>query len=282
MPNLERSHDSPSDAAGGGKAEQAITAYRLQPNQMKIVPSPADRDWMDATRDGWANRCLPLRVANQGGWLLLNDCDFEVTWNGKPGLDALTITYAEGQTSEHVKSMFGYGILTWTIPYLFRTPKGYNMLVRGPVNEFKPGAQALEGLVETDWSVASFTMNWKITIPSWPVRFSKDEPMALILPQRRGELEEFHAEIRNIQSNPEIMKAFTEWARSRVEFAQKHKSQPPPAEGKPLPWQKHYTLGTAPSGEAADEHQVKLALRPFVDRDPVQIPGQAVPEPPKK
>lgn len=261
--------------------ERKITAYRLQPSRMKIVPSPADRDWMDATRDGWANRCLPLRVANQAGWLLLNDCDVEVAWNGKPGLDSLDIRFPEGQKSQHVRSLFGYGILTWTMPYLFRTPPGYNLLVRGPVNTFKPAAHPLEGLVETDWSVASFTMNWKITIPEWTVKFLKDEPIALILPQRRGELEEFHPEVRNIQSEPKLMKAFTDWARSRVEFAQTHGNQPPPKD-KPLPWQKHYTLGTAPGGDAAEEHQVKLALRPFVDRDPVAIPGKPAQESPKE
>jgi len=253
--------------------QPTLTAYRLQPSRMRIVPSPADRDWMDATRDGWANRCLPLRVANQAGWVLLNDCDFEVTWTGKPGIDSIEAAFPEGQDSQHLRSLFGYGIVTWTIPFLFRTPPGYNLLVRGPVNSFKPGAHPLEGLVETDWTVASFTMNWKISIPSFPVRFFAGEPIALIVPQRRGELESFRPEIRNIQSDPELTKRFTEWARSRVEFAEKHKDKLPP-QGKPLPWQKHYTRGTSTDGQAAREHQVKLELRDFVDRDPVRIPGR--------
>src|SRR3712207_8402233 len=32
------------------------------------------------------------------------------------------------------RSHFGSGILTWNLPFLFRTPPGYNLHVRGPAN----------------------------------------------------------------------------------------------------------------------------------------------------
>ena len=34
-------------------------------------------------------------------------------------------------------SHFGSGILTWHLPLLFRTPPGYDLLVRGPANHPK-------------------------------------------------------------------------------------------------------------------------------------------------
>jgi hypothetical protein len=43
---------------------------------------------------------------------------------------------------------FGHGILTLHLPFLFRTPPGWNLLVRGPANRPKDGAAPLEGLVE--------------------------------------------------------------------------------------------------------------------------------------
>ena len=67
-----------------------------------------------------------------------------------------------------VSSNFGYGIVTWYLPYLFRTSPGYNLWVRGPVNSPKDGIVPLEGLVETDWAEATFTVNWKITRPLCP------------------------------------------------------------------------------------------------------------------
>ena len=78
-------------------ASCSITAYRL-PNRptLKLIPAPADRVWMELTQAGWANRCLPLRMANQGGWWILNDADFEVTWNGKPTVSDLEIKPLKG------------------------------------------------------------------------------------------------------------------------------------------------------------------------------------------
>ena len=76
-----------------------------------------------------------------------------------------------------VQSHFGEGVITWNIPFLFRTSPGYNLLVRGPSNWIKDGVQALEGIVETDWAVQTFTMDWKFTRPRRWVRFEADEPI---------------------------------------------------------------------------------------------------------
>ena len=79
-------------------------------------------------------------------------------------------------------STFGSGILTFTIGYLFRTAPGYNLHVRGPANSPKDGIVALEGVVESDWTEAAFTMNWKVTRPNHPVVFEENEPIAMISP----------------------------------------------------------------------------------------------------
>jgi hypothetical protein len=253
-------------AAHGSQAR--ITAYRLGYSaDLRIVPAPADREWMEATKNGWANRCLPLRVANQAGWVVLNDCAFEVTWTGKPQLDSIKFTFRDGRKSLFVSSMFGYGIVTWEIPFLFRTPDGYNLLARGPANLPKDGAFPLEGLVEADWSVASFTMNWKLTRRGYPLHFEKDEPICMLVPQRRSELEIFEPEIRNIESDPELQGRFQQWIDGRNKFVAEQKQKGPPEKGA-SPWQGHYTRGTTPAGGAAREHQVKLKLHGFAEREP--------------
>src|SRR5580700_10377692 len=113
-------------------AENLIIAYRIPgwSRYPEIVPAPADREWMDEGTKGWANRCLPLRIANQAGWFVLNDADVEIVWGGKTALDSLKILTSDGQLPEYVESMFGFGIVTFTIPHLFRTPPGFNMLSR--------------------------------------------------------------------------------------------------------------------------------------------------------
>ncbi len=65
-------------------------------------------------------------------------------------------------------SMFGHGILTFHIPFLVRTHPGYNLLVRGPANMPRDGVSPLEGIVETDWAVATFTMSWQLTLSGHP------------------------------------------------------------------------------------------------------------------
>jgi hypothetical protein len=153
---------------------------------------------MRATAERFANRCLPLLVANQAEWLILNSDRLVATWSGGNDPASVRLQYAKGDTLMPAVSHFGYGIITWTVPFLFRTSSGYNLLVRGPANWPKDGVYPLEGLVEMDWSVATFTVNWKLTQPNKPKEFDAGEPICMLVPQRRGELESFRAEIRDI------------------------------------------------------------------------------------
>ena len=40
------------------------------------------RDWMDATPNRFAYRCLPLSIVNQTGWWIKNPVGFTATWRG--------------------------------------------------------------------------------------------------------------------------------------------------------------------------------------------------------
>ena len=130
---------------------------------MRLVPATAARSWIDATDRQFAKRCLPMLMSNQAGWFIFSSHTLLVTWDGGDALSSLHIECLEGTGPHPASSHFGQGILTWTLPYLFRTPPGINLLARGPANWPKDGAYALEGLVETDWSMAPFTMNWRAT-----------------------------------------------------------------------------------------------------------------------
>ena len=109
-----------------------LIAYRLHEYDsfLKIMPAPADRFWMvfppRAGPTAASPSVLPIRRARH----LLSDCDFEATWTGKPQVDSVKIRFADGRPSRLVKSNFGYGLLTWYLPYLFRTSPGYNLLAR--------------------------------------------------------------------------------------------------------------------------------------------------------
>jgi uncharacterized protein DUF6065 len=248
--------------------ERQMIAYRIPgwSRYPEIIPASADREWMDEGTKGWANRCLPLRIANQAGWCILNDADFDVVWNGKNGLDALKILpVAPSLQPIFANSMFGYGILTVSIPFLFRLPPLHNLMVRGPANFFKDGAAPLEGLVEADWTPYTFTMNWKITRKGRPIRFAAGEPVAMLTPIPRGELNQLRAEIRNLQSAPELLEGYTTWHQQRV-AREKERMESASNERKGV--QGHYIRGQGYLGEAGSGHQTKLALKPFIQAEP--------------
>ena len=96
----------------------------------------------------------------------------------------------ETQGDPRITSHFGNGVVTFSIPYLFRMLRGINLWVKGPCNYIKDGVQPLEGIVETDWLPATFTMNWKLTRPHHRVRFERGEPICMLVPVPRGLSEE--------------------------------------------------------------------------------------------
>ena len=235
--------------------EPVLQAIRIARTGLDLVPGTHERAWMDDTPGAYANRCLPMLLANQAGWDIRNDGAFTATWNGGSEPGDVAIETGDEPPSVVPISHFGSGIITWHVPYLFRTPLGWNLLARGPANAPKDGIAALEGIVETDWSAAPFTMNWKLTRPGLPVTFRRGETICTIVPQRRGELERFATETREMHEMPELRRAFRAWRTSRNAFIADPENKPG--------WQKHYFRGVTVEGDAAPEHQTRLHLRAF-------------------
>jgi hypothetical protein len=247
-------------------AAHSLIAFAVSHPPVPIVPSPRRRDWMDDASDHWPNRCLPLLIANEAGWELRNTHAFRVTWDGGERREAIRIEYdREVPDPEPVSSHFGLGILTFRVPYLFRTPPGWNLLARGPANRPKDGVSPLEGVVETDWTCATFTMNWKLTRAGHPVGFDEEEPFCMIVPQRRGELETFRPSTRRIESEPAIQRelaAFTD-SRERLQGQKLLSPYSRDLDRFKLAWEGDYYRGRRPDQEPAPEHQTRLDLAPF-------------------
>ena len=146
-----------------------LICYLHESWQPLIRPAEPTRPWMDATPDAFAYRCLPLNIANAHGWLILNTVPFLAEWNGDPGTDGVSITpTAAGPLL--ASSHFGSGVLTFSVNGLFHTEPGYDLMATGPFNSPKDAIHPLTGIVETDWSPFTFTMNWKFTRKGAPSR----------------------------------------------------------------------------------------------------------------
>jgi Family of unknown function (DUF6065) len=252
-----------SDKSGG--QSRPLIAFTTGDNAPPITPAPISRPWMSEMRNGWPNRCLPMLIANQSGWELRNPCAFTATWMG--GDESMGVMIAPDRRDPGQLlpfSHFGHGILTWHLPMLFRTAPGYNLLVRGPANYPKDAVSPLEGIVETDWATSSFSMSWQITRKMMPVRFEVDEPICMIVPQRRAELEEFAPETRPIESDADVARKHEFFLHSRDELG-RAQAATNRALGERVPWQGDYARGRHANGEAgAPDHQTRIHLRPFV------------------
>ncbi len=158
-------------------------------------------------------------------------------------------------------------MITFNLPFLFRTPPEVSLWVKGPSNWPKHGIHPLEGLVETDWTSATFTMNWKITRPDEVVRFERGEPCCMVLPYPRGYLEQFEPVLRSLVDDPEVASEYARWSSERTAY------QAQVAAGDEnairVGWQKDYFRGHDPGSACprSSSHQTKLNLRAFV-RDP--------------
>lgn len=235
-----------------------LTCYLHPSWHPRIRPAGSKREWMDATPESFAYRCLPLAIANAHGWEVGSPCAFRARWNGGQGVDAVEIE-VEGDVPENQRpvSLFGSGTITFHIEGLIRTSPGYNLWVGGPPNAAKHGIAPLTGVIETDWSPYTFTMNWRFTAPGEWVRFEEDEPFCFFYPVERGLIDRVEARMRPLSDAPELEEAFMAWSASRDAF-QEHVARTQP-EAPSDRWQKLYYRGVCPNGEpGAADHQAKL------------------------
>ncbi|MBU6457653.1 MAG: hypothetical protein KGQ48_08945 [Bradyrhizobium sp.] len=237
-----------------------LVCYPTSGAPPRIVAAPVERDWMDNTGAAFAYRCLPLNIANAHGWLILNDAPFVAQWNGAESLDAIRIEAVETEgASLLASSHFGNGVLTFHINGLFRTEPEYDLWVTGPTNMVKDGIQPLTGIVETDWSPFTFTMNWLFTRKNAPIAFERDEPMCMIFPLPRGLIERVEPEFQLMELVPEVEGVYRDWVSRRLKFNEELKIHGSAAQMEK--WQKDYFSGRSVNAPAS--HRTKVKVKPF-------------------
>ncbi|WP_051275611.1 DUF6065 family protein [Aestuariibacter salexigens] len=206
--------------------DNTIIAYAMPgspPGSEQLIrPCKVTREWMDDTPARYAYRCIPLTAANSMGWELLNPVDAHITWTGKEGGDQLNFKVSARHPFAPVPH-FGGGTVTWYLPFLFRTPPEYGLLISGPANHDKQHATPLDALVRTDWVPFPFTMNWRLTTPNEPVIFRAGEPICRIMPYPLALLNEMQMEIHDIGEDPVFLERVNQWQQERQRNYQKQK-----------------------------------------------------------
>jgi hypothetical protein len=233
-----------------------------------IRPARPKREWMDRTPENYAYRCIPLTAANTMGWEILNPVNCEFRWNGLTPHSQVFV-YREREVRFGPKSHFGTGVVTWDLPFLFRTPAEYGLVVTGPANHDRPHITPLDGFIRSDWLPFPFTMNWRITTPDVTIRFEEGEPIARIFPYPLSLLDETQIELRDLEDDPEFAAKFRAWGEVRQQNYQQRaqKAQSVSSEGKPdleALWNRQYARGAGSDG-STQEHQTVFRCQPVRD-----------------
>lgn len=193
---------------------------------LEIVPAHQQRQWMnehpmeeqhdpDKIEKGLANRCLPLLMANQMGWNVVNTRDFMAT--STPDGRMLYHWEQPPPREGGPRPNFKVGnLITWPSPWTFKTPPGWDLLILPPPNVHLPtGVTCLSALVETDHVPATFTFNWRVE-PGLSVWIAAGDVVCRLLPYQTAELEQFSLKMHDGEQP-----GYQEWLRDRSERLQK-------------------------------------------------------------
>jgi hypothetical protein len=157
-------------------------------------------------------------MANQWGWQILCPTDVTVTWDGTAEPAGVTVAVAP-QYTPAIKSQFGSGIVTFSPPWLFRTPRGWDLYLKGPSNRWKENCTPLEGVIETWWLNYTFTLNWKLIQPG-TITFARGESLGQLVPVPHATFEDataLEAPIGLIE--PRAAEELLEWQEKRRQLA---------------------------------------------------------------
>lgn len=258
-----------------------LTAYEIESGAADgwvIRPASRERDWMSAN-NSHAYRCLPLVVANQMGWVVECPVNFTAIWDGRDQASAIQFQFEQaGDTwASQIENDFGNGIITFRLPWLFKTGDEVGLVVRGQTNHWKINAHALDGFVETWWLPFTFTMNWKIIQPNIPVQFAKGEPICLIHPFDTRLISNTNPDIRDIETDAPLQQEYTKWKFVRrmvnhliVESRDKTVVERDGADDENnvsvSKFNSKYMKGQNYSDQRTQNHQKQIAVRSFKDK----------------
>ncbi|MEM9740158.1 MAG: DUF6065 family protein [Pseudomonadota bacterium] len=231
----------------------------------------ATRDWMDRVPQKYIYRCIPLIAANTMGWELLNPVDTVVGWTGGPS-NTDVIARSASPNRFGAVSHFGAAIVTWYIPFVFRTSPDLGLIVAAPSNHELADAVPLDAFVRTDWLPFPFTLNWRITRARVDVAIPKRMPLARILPYPLALLDETRLEIAEVASDPGFRAEVEAWGKARASNVAKAESDvaewlsggaEPTGDGV---WNQQYVRAQGAEGAGYAPHQTIFKPRRPEDR----------------
>jgi hypothetical protein len=148
------------------------------------------RDWFDPH----FYYCRPLVIGNQQGFVVHANFDFTLFWNGGKNAEDVTVKILENNQETQtplILTNFGHGVVSFSYPFMLRTPPGINILTMAPPNEIMDNLTVLSGSVESDNLRHPFTFNIRINKPNIITYIGKGTPLSAFIPIKRYFSENF-------------------------------------------------------------------------------------------
>lgn len=180
-----------------------ITLTRMSQNPPEIKQSRLKRDWMDATYNKHAYRCLPMTAANVNGWEMILPQDVVIQMDAPDTVPrVLQGEFFEGRALVMPSIV---GIISFCTSWVIGTEEGYDTWISGSPNYFVDGASPLTATIPTYWWPDEFNMNWKINKIGEPVIFEKGMPFVFFNIYKNDLLENVNFNTENIWDKKDLM-----------------------------------------------------------------------------
>jgi hypothetical protein len=158
-------------------------------NKLKIVHNLNDSNIIDqlisksSNKRSWMNKDImsidSIKNGNSVGFILHNDFDFSLSWEGGNDADSAIIVYDnEEKSNPKIESKLGNGVITLTYPFSFDVPNDLELVVVSPPNYITPNFNVLTEVLNIDKSKKIFSINIKMQIPDIKVEIPKGFPIA--------------------------------------------------------------------------------------------------------
>lgn len=145
-----------------------------------IEPLSAKRDWMEATFDKHAYRCLPVTLTNQLGWAISFPEDITFMWDGQISTSGEHVKVLNGE--KYIQTGRGQATVSFETGLVFRTPKNYSLLTYNIPNMFIDGVAPYTTLISSSFFEGPLPVAWKITKPFVPITIKANQPVAAVFP----------------------------------------------------------------------------------------------------
>jgi hypothetical protein len=234
-----------------------IDLFELHKDSHTIFPiEQADykREWMDSYPHSFAYRCLPLKIANEAGWLVRSPINFTAEYlDDTNPLGSVKVTIPDNEDliyRSYITSHFGRGVITFSLPYIFRTEYPHCIWARGYPNYYKDNVNFLEGIIETYWLNSTFTYNIRLVEKNKVVSFVKGDPILFLTVVDLATIDHSTITYRSIEENPQLKDDYNTWRTSRSNFNQSQRD--------PKDWQKDYFKGINSNGSVQENHYTTI------------------------